>query len=102
WDFDVSNIDLSSPGSGASVALPRDFQWVRRTTVSTDSYLLTIYDPQHATPFVQTSPLGYVNSFTLGALPHGLSNGVQYVWEIWAQAPDGGYGFSYVFLPIIF
>jgi len=67
--FDIANISLTTPVSGANVALPYSFQWNVRPNSPIDSYQFNLFDPNDGYPDVFTSPLGYVNSFTMTSLP---------------------------------
>lgn len=95
-NFDLANIALVSPAPGATVNVPRTFQWTPRPASPTDSYEFNLYDPYDLNPYFFTDPpLGYVGSYTLnGPLP-GFGVGPLYVWELWVYSPDGGYGISY-------
>jgi dipeptidyl aminopeptidase/acylaminoacyl peptidase len=94
-DFDIADILLQQPPAGAQVSLPTSFQWTRRPATTSDSYVLTLYNPQTQSPFAQTGQLGYVGNTTISGLPSGFTTGIQYVWEVWAFSPDSAYGISY-------
>ncbi len=95
-DFDVANIALVAPAPGATVSLPRAFQWSARPATTSDSYEFDLFDPQDGNPYFFTDPpLGYVSSYTLNGLPAGFKVNTQYVWDMWVYSPDGGYGISY-------
>jgi hypothetical protein len=101
-DFDIANIALSSPASGATVSLPQTFSWVRRTATTSDDYEWDLFDPVDMNPWVYAGPLGYVSSFTLNSLPTGFTYGTPYGWNVWVYAPDGGYGISYYYRTVTF
>jgi uncharacterized repeat protein (TIGR01451 family) len=105
-DFDIANIPLVSPSSGAIVSLPQTFQWTRRSATTTDSYEFDLFNPGNPpnyTPVWWTyPPLGYVSSYSLNSLPSGFSPGVQYGWFIAVYSPDGGYGESFYYRPVTF
>jgi hypothetical protein len=99
-NFDIAEIVLSAPASGAMVSLPSTFQWVPRPATPSDSYEFDLYEdcdpPRQDCPFWWTDPpLGYVGNYYLTSLPQGFAPGTQYWWEIWVYAPDGGFGISY-------
>lgn len=100
-NFDVANINLSSPNPGQTVDLPETFSWDRRFPTS-DSYEFNLFDPNDGDPYFYTEPLGYVNSYTLNSLPGGFSPGEPYGWAINVYAPDGGAGASYYYYDVIF
>lgn len=100
-DFDLGDVSLSAPNPGATVALPALFQWVRRPATPSDSYQLTLFDPQ-GDAFGQTVPLGYVDGIVLTGLPSDFHSGTEYGWEVDINSPDGGFGVSYYYHPIHF
>jgi hypothetical protein len=94
--FDLADIVLVAPNSGATSALPVTFQWISRPSTPLDSYELNLYNPANLNQWWRTvPPLGYVNTYTLNGLPSGFAAGVQYAWFTAAYSPDGGYGESY-------
>ncbi|MBI5034279.1 MAG: S8 family serine peptidase [Chloroflexi bacterium] len=101
-DFDLANIPLSSPGSGSTVTLPYTFYWTRRTATTSDSYEYNLFDPADSNPWAYTSPLGYVNNYTVNSRPSGFYTGVTYGWLVGVYSLDGGYGQSYYYRTIIF
>jgi len=99
--FDIQNIVLLSPASGATVSLPQTFSWQKRTT-SSDDYELNIMDVADFSPWWWTNPsLGYNGSYTLNTLPGGFSINTEYGWEMWVYGTNG-YGTSYYYRPITF
>ena len=95
-NFDLANVELTSPSAGATVNLPYNFRWTPRPASTTDSYEFNLYDYRDHDPYFYTdSPLGYVGAFTLHSLPPGFVAGVYYAWNIGVYSPDGGYGISY-------
>jgi uncharacterized delta-60 repeat protein len=101
-NFDISNIELTAPESGAVITLPYLFQWIPRLASLSDSYEFDLYDPWNGEPYFYTDPLGYVNSYYLIGYPSGFMNDYYYVWEIWAYSPDGGYGISFESYYVVF
>lgn len=103
--FDITNIALSSPGSGATVTLPTVFSWVRRAAAPSDSYGFEVFDPADFNPsFFTDPPLGYANNYILqpGVLGSDFSAGTGYGWMVFAQSPEHGYGTSYFYRPVTF
>ena len=95
-DFDIADVQLDQPMSGASVTLPRTFYWIVRPATPWDSYEFDLYEGcDNCALFYTDPPLGYVGSYSLTALPPGFHNGTQYWWEIWVYNPDGSYGISF-------
>lgn len=95
-NFDLANITLVSPANGATVSVPRTFQWTPRPATASDTYEFDMYDPTDGNPYFYTAPpLGYVSSYTLNGLSPGFNVGDLYAWEIWVYSPDGGFGISY-------
>jgi uncharacterized repeat protein (TIGR01451 family) len=94
--FDIANLWLGSPASGATVALPTNFQWTPRPATPSDSYEFNLYDYNDGEPYFYTDPLlGYVGNYTLTSLPAGFEPGPQYAWTIGMYSPDGGYGIAF-------
>lgn len=94
-DFDIANIQLHSPASGAYPSLPLAFQWARRSATPSDSYEFNLLDPADGSPWWWSPPQGYVNTYTLTGLPAGFTVGTWYIWFVGVYSPDGGYGESY-------
>lgn len=96
--FDIQDIDLTL--STQYVYLPYTFKWTRRTTTS-DSYEYNLADYTDLDPWASSVLLGYVSSFTMGALPSTFSTGTTYVWWVNAYGPNG-YGEPYYVVQVIF
>jgi hypothetical protein len=94
-NFDLANVPLIAPTDNATVALPYTFQWTRRAASPSDSYELDLWDPDDGDPYWWTSLLGWVNGYTLNALPAGFVSNTPYAWEVYVISADGGYGLSY-------
>lgn len=102
-NFDIADLVLLTPSSGATVALPYTFTWTPRPATPTDSYEFDIYDPVDLDPYAYTDPpLGYVGGIIIYGLPPGFTSGTTYVWEIWIYSPDGGIGISLEARPVAF
>jgi uncharacterized repeat protein (TIGR01451 family) len=100
-EFDLADITLKSPNPGATLKLPINFQWGRRTATPSDSYQLELFDPNGQSD-VFSPPLGYVGSYTMSSLPSGFTPSTEYGWAVWVNSPDGGIGASFYYNPIIF
>lgn len=95
-DFDIRNINLNTPPSGAVVSLPGAFTWSKRLDSPTDSYEFNLFDVSDGDPYFYTNPpLGFVSNFTLQSLPPGFETNYYYVWNMWAYDGLGGFGISY-------
>lgn len=90
--FDIADIALISPAQGVTITLPHTFQWTPRPASPGDNYELSIYEYQGADWW--SGALGHVGQYELESIPDGFSSGVEYLWEVWADSPDGGYGIS--------
>jgi hypothetical protein len=94
-DWDIADIPLVSPGSGASVTLPATFRWTKRN-ITADSYRLVMVNPalQEA---ATTNLLGYIDSVTVNSLPSNWLSGNLYYWWMEAHHGDGteNYGIAY-------
>jgi hypothetical protein len=99
-NFDLENIQLLSPASGATVSVPRYFYWQPRWSTS-DSYEFGIFDLSYEDLYYYTGPLGYVGNYLLGSLPSGFSPWVTYGWEVWVYGSNG-YGVSYYYRHVTF
>jgi hypothetical protein len=98
-DFDVANVDLLSPSSGATVSFPATFAWQPRG-IAGDSYALQIYDTDSDT-WWRSEDLGAVGSFELTSLPSGFVYGEPYRWIVLVSGPDGS-GASHYFRDVTF
>ncbi|HUF38538.1 MAG TPA: hypothetical protein VMN57_08445 [Anaerolineales bacterium] len=95
-DFDIADIVLVAPVSGASVALPRQFTWQKRSATPTDSYEFNLTDFADGDPWFWTDPpLGYVDSYNLTSLPGDFESDFFYVWFMFVYDNQGGFGISY-------
>jgi hypothetical protein len=95
-DFDIADITLVYPSGGNYYGLPLTFNWKLRSSTPTDNYELVLFDPNNsAILFYTDPPLGYVNTYTLNHIPPGFAIHQWYIWEMIANAPDGGFGVSY-------
>jgi uncharacterized repeat protein (TIGR01451 family) len=101
-DFDIANINLTSPAPGAIVSLPTTFNWNVRPATATDSYELNLLDYTDGNPWWWSPSLGYTGAYALNSLPAGFSPGVPYGWFVGVYSQDGGYGESYYLYVIAF
>jgi hypothetical protein len=92
-DFDVNNVELTSPAEGAAVNLPYTFNWQLRG-VPTDSYEFDLADQSNYYVYWWSPLLGYVDNYTLTSLPSGFMTATPYSWWIWIWG-ENGYGSSY-------
>lgn len=93
--FDVGDILLGVPSSGAYVELPCTFAWngwwLRAPTDVT--YEFNIYEWRTGNPWAYRN-VGYVSDFTVTSLPPGFIYEAWYIWEIWVYEASGGFGIS--------
>ena len=99
-NFDVKNIQLTSPADGSIVPLPQTFNWLNRGFTN-ETYVYNLFEPGDGNPWYWTDPLGNTNSFTLNTLPVGFFPGVQYGWNLEVYTPVG-YGASYYYARVTF
>lgn len=92
--FDIADVALVYPPYNTVVSFPVTFQWSPRPATPTDSYQFHLIETTRRYPDFYSSPLGYVNSYTLNSLPAGFSYGPYYRWDIQITDPDGGIGVS--------
>ncbi|MCB9419843.1 MAG: hypothetical protein H6667_08565 [Ardenticatenaceae bacterium] len=99
-DFNIVDINLIAPYSGAQMYLPLEFRWHLRGGLLTDSYEFNLFEPQTSTPYFYTDPpLGFVDRYTLASLPTGFHYNTWYLWDVWVYGPNGNaegdWGISY-------
>lgn len=100
-DFDIADIQLSSPYPGATVWLPCIFQWVSRWATPSDSYEFNLFNPSGSS-WWWTPHLGYSSVIRLDSLPAGFYPGIDYGWYVAVYSPDGGYGESFYYRRVRF
>jgi hypothetical protein len=94
-DFDIKDIVLLTPASGAAVDLPRTFTWQKRTASPSDRYEFNLFDEADGDPWFWTDPpLGFVSSYVLQGLPDGFDTETFYLWYMWVYDHPGGLGFG--------
>jgi M6 family metalloprotease-like protein len=101
-DIDIKGILLGLPAEGVTTGAPVNFSWTKRTEVPTDSYAVAIMELNAYTDVYSTTPLGFVNTYTLSTRPASLTSGVWYGWYIKVYSLDGGYGTSYYYRDLKF
>lgn len=99
-DFDIANVELLSPDSGAVVTLPTTFTW-RRRGLAGDSYGWSLFDPA-GDDWWWTGDLGDVSGFTLTGLPEGATYGKEYGWDVWVFRGPDSYGSSFYYHAVTF
>ncbi len=106
--FDIQDVVLSSPASGAHITLPTTFSWVARPASKGDAYQIVLYDMNGET-ICSTSPFTYTDRVTITGIGNcGMSLGSEYLWgmEVYSVTSnnylDGGFGISYYDRPIYF
>ncbi len=99
-DFDIAGVEMTSPGSGATVTLPRTFTWQTRPATPGDSYSFHLHDPADDDP-VYTIGVGSKGSYELASLPAGFDFGTTYGWLVYIDN-NGGNGISYYYYYITF
>ena len=90
-NFDIADITMVSPASGATVPIPSTFQWNRRPLTS-DNYRFHIFNPATPTTVYYTDNLGYTSSYQVNNLPPGYTAGTTYGWFPGVTTADGGWG----------
>lgn len=99
-DFDLANVNLIAPTSGAGVTLPATFNWQRRG-IATDTYRWYLFDPGSSDAWI-TNDLGYAGSFTLTGLPGGAQTGKEYGWYVRVYRGSYSFGKSFYYRRITF
>lgn len=80
-NFDIQNIQLVSPADGDLVQTPVFFEWIERSLTS-DSYVLHLFDPNDGNPSALSDPLGYSYGYILYFPPDGFDYFEDYAWEV--------------------
>jgi hypothetical protein len=92
--FDIADVPLESPISGAVKTLPVVFRWEKRG-VPGDTYRLVIIDFDQDV-YWRTFDLGDVDSFTMTGLATGMAFDKQYAWYIEVYSSSDSYGESFM------
>ncbi len=99
-DFDIANVVLLSPASGATMTLPATFTWQRRNLAG-DTYRVLFMDPE-GSDWWQTNDLGDAGSYTLNGLGAGMAYGAPYYWFIAVFRGPDSFGYSYYMRSVTF
>ncbi len=99
-DFDIANVNLLKPISGATVSLPITFEWQPRNLAG-DSYRLYIFDPA-TEDWWWTEDLGYVGKVTINNFPPEISFNKAYGWRVYVFAEPDSYGYSFFYNDVTF
>ncbi len=91
--FDIADVTLLTPRSGASVKLPFTFTWEPRG-VKGDNYRVALLD-QASGDYWFTNDLGDVGAFTVNSLPPEIQSGRQYAWYLEVYQGTDSFGESF-------
>jgi hypothetical protein len=94
-DFDIDGIDLLTPASASTVAIPRVFTWSQRA-ITSESYQWHVADPSDNAPWAWTDRLGYVGGINLTGLSGGFTTNTWYGWWIRVYGSNG-FGTSFYY-----
>ncbi|HUW12396.1 MAG TPA: S8 family serine peptidase, partial [Anaerolineae bacterium] len=98
--FDIANVEMISPASGSTVALPATFTW-RRRDLARDTYRFRLFDPNSDEKW-RSQDLGDVSSLLLEDLPPGAVYGREYGWDVWVCRGEDSCGSSYYYRRVTF
>ena len=99
-DFDIGDVPLISPQSGAKVKLPAKISWEKRDLPG-DTYRVAIID-QDEELFWRTIDLGDVDSFDFHSLAPDMLYNKQYAWYVEVYRGPDSFGESFMLNDIIF
>jgi hypothetical protein len=99
-DFDIANISMLWPDFGARMPIPVDFFWQRRN-LDKESYRWMLVDPVSGTRWT-SGDLGDVGSFTLNALPTGVTVDKVYRWYVDVYSGPQNRGTSFYYRDVTF
>ena len=101
-DFDIADVSLQTPPSGATVPLPYTFSWLRRST-PTDTHGWAMFDPAPSSSYWwETGELGAWSTYDLLALPPGTVYGKEYGWIVQVFNGQDSFGESYYYFSVTF
>jgi hypothetical protein len=91
--FDIADVPLLSPASGAKLNLPITFSWQKRG-IPGDTYRLIILDLEEDI-FWRSFDLGDVDSYTLNAPAPDMNYNKQYAWYVEVYSEPDSFGESF-------
>ena len=101
-DFDIADVSLQTPPSGATVPLPYTFSWLRRST-PTDTHGWAVFDPAPgSTYWWETGELGAWSTYDRLELPPGTVYGKEYGWIVQVFNGQDSLGESYYYFSVTF
>jgi len=100
-DFDIANVNLTSPAHGSTLPLPVTFTWQKRSAAA-DTYDWILFDPDDTNIGWHAGDLGYVGQFTLNGLPEGAELGKEYGWHVRVYNGPDSFGWPYYYRGITF
>ena len=100
-DFDIADVSLQTPSSGATVPLPYTFSWLRRST-PTDTHGWARFDPANYSDWWETGELGAWSTYDLLELPPGTIYGKEYGWIVQVFNGPDSFGESYYYFSVTF
>ena len=92
--FDIADVPLVSPDSGAEAALPVTLSWEKRDLPG-ETYRLVIIDFDEDV-YWRTFDLGNVSSYTLNSLAPGMKFNRQYAWYVEVYMGPDNFGESFM------
>jgi hypothetical protein len=95
-DFNIHDVKMLAPPSGATVTHPYTFIWERRSTAA-DNYTVQLFNASQALLF-ELADLGYIDRVTV-ADGTGTAINTQYYWSMKVETPQG-IGYAYFVRPI--
>ena len=99
-DFDIADVSLLTPPSGATVTLPTTFTWQARS-ITGDTYRHILFDPA-SDAWWWTDDLGYVGQFVANSLPPEIIYGKEYGWYVQVYNGLDSFGESYYYSAVTF
>jgi len=99
-DFDIANVQITSPANKATKSLPVAFAWNKRPA-ATDTYRWILFDLDTGTNW-RTEDLGYVAGVTITGLPDEVQRGKAYGWYPRPYHGSDSFGMPYYYRLITF
>ena len=94
-NFDIGNVNLTLPLSGAAVPLPVTFKWQPRILTG-DTYRLILFDPL-SDDWWWTDDLGYVGQVTIANFPPEVLFNKPYGWYVRVYSGPENYGVPFLY-----